>query len=69
MRDPRIAGDRLRQRRPFEADEVDVHARRGERVRVVQHAGAPSQVSERDNGGSHAGTIVRENYCTAKSEV
>src|SRR6476619_4290270 len=32
--DPWIAADRLRHRRPFEADEVDVHARRGQRARV-----------------------------------
>jgi hypothetical protein len=43
--DPWIAADRLRHRRPFEADEVDVHARRGQRARVVQHACAPAQVS------------------------
>jgi len=43
--DARIAGDCLWQRRPFEADEVDVDARSRQRARVVQHPSAPAQVS------------------------
>jgi hypothetical protein len=51
--DSRLVGDRTRQRRSFETDEVDVDALRGQRVRVVLHAGASAQISECDDGGSH----------------
>ena len=51
----RIVGNALGQRRPFEADEIDVDAVRHQRVRVVLHAGASPQISERNNGGSHSG--------------
>ena len=44
----------LRQRRSFEADEIDVDALRGQRMGVVPHAGAAAQISEGDDGGSHA---------------
>ena len=38
----------------FEADKVDVHAAGRQRVRVIPHAGAASQISKADDGGSHA---------------
>ena len=41
------------QRRPLEADEIDVDAIGRQRLRVVPHAGAASQISERNDGGSH----------------
>ena len=50
---PRLVGDRARQRRAFEPDEVDVDAVRRQRLRVVPHAGAASQISEGNDGGSH----------------
>ena len=56
--DARIVGDALGQRRTFEADEVDLDAVRHERTRVVLHAGASPQISERNNGGSHSGNMV-----------
>ena len=60
-RDPRLVGNLARQRRPFEPDEVDVDAVGRQRMGVVPHAGAASQISEADDGGSHSGKkkIVR----------
>jgi hypothetical protein len=51
--DARVLRDRLRQRRPLEADEIHVDAGGGERVRVVQHTRAPPEISEGDDDGSH----------------
>src|SRR6185295_8744195 len=57
--DPRIVRNPLGQRRAFEADEIDVDAVRYQRVRVVLHAGASPQISERNHGGSHSGIWSR----------
>ena len=43
------------QRRTVEADEINVDAVRRQRLRVVLHAGAASQISEGDDDGSHDG--------------
>jgi hypothetical protein len=51
--DARLVGNLARQRRAFEADEVDIDAVRGQRLRVVPHAGAASEISECDDDGSH----------------
>jgi hypothetical protein len=50
---PRLVSNGARQRRAFEADEVDIDAVRGQRLRVVPHAGAASEISECDDDGSH----------------
>src|SRR5439155_2394806 len=56
--DPRMVGDRARQRCAFEADEIDVDALRGERVGVILHAGAASEISKNDDCGSHVGVAA-----------
>src|SRR5678809_60768 len=53
-----IVGNAFGQRRPFEANEIDVDAVRYQRMGVVLHAGASPQISERNNGGSHSGNMV-----------
>ena len=60
--DPRLVGDRARKRRALEADQIDIDAVGRERMRVVLHAGASSQISERDDGGSHVAGIVSRNW-------
>jgi hypothetical protein len=49
----RIVGDAPRQRRAFVADEINRDSRRSERLRVVLHAGAASEIGQRDDDGSH----------------
>jgi hypothetical protein len=51
----RVGSDAPGQRRAFEADEIDVDAVGYQRMRVVLHAGASTQISERNDGGSHSG--------------
>ena len=50
--DARI-GEKLGQRRAFMTDHVHVHARGGERVRVILHAGTASQIPDDDDGRAH----------------
>src|SRR4029079_10022587 len=57
-RDPGFVGRCPRQRPSFETDEVDVESLGAERMRVVPHAGAASEISECDDDGSHSGRIV-----------
>src|SRR5436309_203346 len=53
--DMRVAERVERDRRPFETDEVYVHTNRRQSARVISHAGAPSQISQGNNDGSHVG--------------
>ena len=53
--DARLVSNIPRERGALEADEIDVDPIGRQRVRVVPHAGAASQVSECDDDGSHVG--------------
>src|SRR5260221_1341532 len=53
--DPRLVSNRARKRRSLETDEVDVQAVRRQRMRVILHAGASTQISEGNDSGSHSG--------------
>jgi len=56
--DAHIVRDALGQRGAVEADEVDVRAIGRQRMRVILHAGASSQVSQRNDDGSHSGIVL-----------
>ena len=55
-RDARMSAHGLRQGRAFEADKIHVDVIRRQGMRVVQHAGTASKISQRDDSGSHQGT-------------
>ena len=54
--DVRVFRNCPRQRRTFEADQVNVDAVRRQSLGVVLHTGAASQISEGDDDGSHDGS-------------
>ena len=49
----RLGSERGVQRRPFEADQIDVSAVDGRRQRVLLHARATAQIPDYDNSSSH----------------
>src|SRR6266849_1044684 len=57
--DLRRLSDCARNQRALETDEIDVNSSGGERLRVVLHTGAASEISKGDDGGSHVGLIAR----------
>ena len=60
-----VARDCPPERRAFETHQVHVDAVRRQRLGVVPHTGAASQVSERDDDGSHDGIPGGEReHCT-----
>src|SRR4051794_22146935 len=54
-RDARVVGDRTRERRAFETDQIHGDALRRQRLRVVSHTGTAAQIYKRDDDGSHDG--------------
>ena len=50
-----VVGDRASERRALEADQININAVSRQRLGVVPHTGASSQISEGDDDGSHDG--------------